>query len=283
MNGFVKLFSSIVTSSVWCEPDPILRVWIAMLATADVDGVVQGSIPGFASLSRVSVDDMRAAIAKLTGPDPDSRTKERDGQRIEEVPGGWRILNYAAYREKGQEKGDGSRAPYFREYRKRRKIATSATQATRIATENATDPVSRNTEERREKTEERTETDLSASPTSEKPTGPEWEVFHGWEKLTDTKTRSAAVRTKIVNRIKARLKERFTVDQLLACVEFASRDDFYREKGYGKNPEVLWKDAARVESLCQRLAQLQNGSGSSTVMDAQREASRLFLADEEVL
>jgi hypothetical protein len=86
-----------------------------------------------------------------------------------------------------------------------------------------------------------------------------------------------------VNRIKARLKERFTVDQLLACVEFASRDDFYREKGYGKNPEVLWKDAARVESLCQRLAQLQNGSGSSTVMDAQREASRLFLADEEVL
>jgi hypothetical protein len=256
-----------------------------MLATADVDGVVQGSIPGFASLSRVSVDDMRAAIAKLTGPDPDSRTKERDGQRIEEVPGGWRILNYAAYREKGQEKGDGSRAPYFREYRKRRKIATSATQATGIATENATGPVSRNTEERREKqkTEERTETDLSASPTSEKPAGPEWEVFHGWEKLTDTKTRSAAVRTKIVNRIKARLKERFTVDQLLACVEFASRDDFYREKGYGKNPEVLWKDAARVESLCQRLAQLQNGSGSSTVMDAQREASRLFLADEEVL
>ena len=114
--GFTKLFSSLVTSSIWCEKDTTLRVWIAMLATCDSRGIVEGSIPGFASLARVSVEDMEEAERILSGPDEHSRTKTKEGRRIEACDGGWVILNYLSYREKGQDK-EGSRAPYFRERR----------------------------------------------------------------------------------------------------------------------------------------------------------------------
>jgi hypothetical protein len=116
MAGYSKLFSSIVTSSVWCEDHATVRVWIAMLATCDARGVVEGSVPGFAHLARVTVPEMRQALERLASPDPDSRTLDHEGRRIEAVPGGWRILNYSAYRDRCQAK-DGSRATYERNRR----------------------------------------------------------------------------------------------------------------------------------------------------------------------
>jgi hypothetical protein len=116
MSGYTKLFSSIVTSTVWCEDHATLRVWIAMLAVADATGRVEGSVPGFASLARVTLDEMRHAIEVLSSPDRDSRTPDHEGRRIESVDGGWIVLNYLKYRDTPQGK-DGSRAPYFRERR----------------------------------------------------------------------------------------------------------------------------------------------------------------------
>lgn len=118
MAGYTKLFSSIVTSSVWCQDNSTLRVWIAMLAMKDTKGEVEGSIPGFANLARVTQDEMRKAIEILSSPDPDSRTQDCEGRRIEIIPGGWRVINHDLYRNKGQSQ-DGSRAPYMRNYRKR--------------------------------------------------------------------------------------------------------------------------------------------------------------------
>jgi hypothetical protein len=116
--GYSKLFSSIVTSSVWCQDNSTLRVWIAMLAMKDTNGEVEGSIPGFASLARVAPDEMRRAIEILSSPDPDSRTQDHEGRRIEIISGGWRVINHELYRNKGQSQA-GSRAPYMRNYRKR--------------------------------------------------------------------------------------------------------------------------------------------------------------------
>jgi len=148
MSGWTKLFSSIVTSSIWCEDNATLRVWIAMLAISDSTGVVEGSVPGFASLARVTQEEMVAAVAKLSSPDPHSRTPDHEGRRIESILGGWRILNYGPYRERVQAK-EGSRAPYFREYRRRR----------------ATEDVARNTEERRERQEADKKTErMAAAP-----------------------------------------------------------------------------------------------------------------------
>jgi hypothetical protein len=96
--GFTKLFNTIVTSTIWQEADATRIVWITMLAIADANGVVSASIPGLASVANVSVDAAREAIKTLLAPDEDSRTKDFDGRRIEEIDGGWHILNYVKYR-----------------------------------------------------------------------------------------------------------------------------------------------------------------------------------------
>ena len=93
-----------------------------MLARSDADGIVEGSVPGFASLCRVTVDEMEEAVRILSSPDAHSRCKDNEGRRIEPFEGGWLVLNYAAYRRKAQAK-EGSRAPYYREYRRKQREA----------------------------------------------------------------------------------------------------------------------------------------------------------------
>ena len=120
MAGFAKLFSSITESSIWVEDHYVLRVWIALLARADSDGLVEGSIPGFANLCRITIPEMEEAVSRLSSPDPHSRCKDNEGRRIEAFNGGWHILNYSKYRQQAQAK-EGSRAPYYREYRAKKR------------------------------------------------------------------------------------------------------------------------------------------------------------------
>lgn len=100
MQGYTKLFGSIVASTIWDESKETKIVWITMLALANRGGIVEASIPGLAALSRVTVDECKAALTALLTPDPYSRTKDYEGRRIEEVEGGWKVLNHAKYRAK---------------------------------------------------------------------------------------------------------------------------------------------------------------------------------------
>lgn len=95
---FTKLFSSITESTVWMEPANIRLVWITMLAMSDRLGRVWASVPGLAARARVPDEDCRKALRTFMAPDPDSRTKDKQGRRIEEIDGGWRLLNHAKYR-----------------------------------------------------------------------------------------------------------------------------------------------------------------------------------------
>lgn len=96
--AYTKLFNSIITSTIWTENDQTRIVWITMLALADKNGEVQGSIPGLARLAGVPVEACRKAIETFLSPDPDSRTKDDEGRRIEAIDGGWHLLNHAKYR-----------------------------------------------------------------------------------------------------------------------------------------------------------------------------------------
>lgn len=100
MTGYTKLFGSLVASSIWGEASATKVVWITMLAMANRDGVVEASVPGLATLSRESRADTETALRLLESPDPDSRSKEHEGRRIQKVDGGWLILNHAKYRAK---------------------------------------------------------------------------------------------------------------------------------------------------------------------------------------
>lgn len=70
-----------------------------MLALADRDGVVYGSIPGLADSAHITLEECESALQKFQEPDKYSSTKDYDGRRIEVVVGGWRLLNYFKYRE----------------------------------------------------------------------------------------------------------------------------------------------------------------------------------------
>jgi len=134
MSGFTKLFSSIVTSTIWSEDDKTRIVWVTMLAISDRCGFVAASIPGLAKLASVSIEDCKAAIEKLSSPDTYSRTKEHEGRRIAERDGGWLILNYLKYREAERA---AERTVYFREQKRKQrramsKMSTQSTKSTNV-------------------------------------------------------------------------------------------------------------------------------------------------------
>jgi hypothetical protein len=100
MMPYTKLFSSILQSTIWLENSDVKVVWITLLAMADRDGRVEASVPGLAKTAGVDRSACERALSLFLAPDPDSRTKINDGRRIEEIPGGWRLLNYETYRER---------------------------------------------------------------------------------------------------------------------------------------------------------------------------------------
>lgn len=97
--SYVKLFGSILDSTVWLEELHVKVVWITILAMKDVDGHVEASVPGLARRAGVTIAQCEDALAKFLAPDPYSRTKDYEGRRIEVIEGGWRVLNHDRYRD----------------------------------------------------------------------------------------------------------------------------------------------------------------------------------------
>jgi len=98
-NGYAKVFSTILASSVWTYDDQTRLVWITMLVLMDMEGNVRGSIPGLAHFARVPLESCKRALETFLSPDPDSASKGHDGRRIKEIDGGWNILNSEKYRD----------------------------------------------------------------------------------------------------------------------------------------------------------------------------------------
>lgn len=122
MAGYTKLFSDIVASSIWDEDDKTRLVWITLLALKDRGHFVRGTVSYLHRVARVSEDECRAALQKLSNPDPHSRSTEHNGRRIEEVAGGWTILNGEQYQKRlsYEERKEYQRQKQA-EYRRRKK------------------------------------------------------------------------------------------------------------------------------------------------------------------
>ncbi len=127
MAGYTKLFNSILASTIWRADDKIRLVWITLLAMADQHGIAEGSIPGLAHFAQVSIEDCERALEFLKSPDTYSRSQEQEGRRVEDVPGGWRLINHGMYR--ATMNADERRA-YLkakqREHRARKRAAVNA-------------------------------------------------------------------------------------------------------------------------------------------------------------
>lgn len=99
MAGYVKMFQSILDSTIWKQPAAITKVWLTMMAMSDRDGVVTAAVPGLADRAHVSIATAEKALGLFLAPDPYSKTPDNEGRRIEVVRGGWRLLNYEMHRE----------------------------------------------------------------------------------------------------------------------------------------------------------------------------------------
>lgn len=98
---YCKLFASLYQGTLRGKSHEIL-VFTNMLAHADQDGCVDKHFRAIADEVGLTVDEVKAAIEVLESPDPESRSPEKDGRRIERINDhrawGWQIVNYGKYR-----------------------------------------------------------------------------------------------------------------------------------------------------------------------------------------
>jgi len=118
---YVKIFGSILDSSIWEADSDTRVVWITMLAMADEHGMVYASESGLARRAQLSADKLAAALSVLENPDEDSRDKTNEGRRLERLEGAWQILNYHKYRElrTSKQMADSARQKRYRDAHQR--------------------------------------------------------------------------------------------------------------------------------------------------------------------
>lgn len=152
-----KIFDSIFDSTLAADGGWLpTYVFISMVINADKDGIVDIAPKalfrriGFREYdSKIEYADFESAISYLEKPDPGSRLPDMDGRRIiplsecDDVPTnrGWRIVNYAYYRDKGrrnQRAADSTdRVRRFRERQEKAKKNNDETQCNAMKRRNA--------------------------------------------------------------------------------------------------------------------------------------------------
>lgn len=98
---YAKLFSSLYQGTLRGCADEIL-VFTNLLAHADATGLVDKHWRAISEETGISEERVKAAIANLEAPDPESRSPEMEGRRIipldEHRAWGWHIVNHGKYR-----------------------------------------------------------------------------------------------------------------------------------------------------------------------------------------
>jgi len=92
--SWVPISSNIIESSLWDEEDWVIKIFLTMLAGKGAGDIYSGSAYGLARASRKTEEEVLAAWKILSSPD--SKRIERQahgGARIQEVEGGWFIIN----------------------------------------------------------------------------------------------------------------------------------------------------------------------------------------------
>lgn len=120
---YAKIFSQMYDGTLATDgPWQALVTFQQLLILADQDGVVDMTIPAIVRRTTIPREIIETGIAALMLPDPESRTPTEEGRRIvplsEGRAWGWRIVNYAKYR---QIKRETDRREYHKEYWHKRK------------------------------------------------------------------------------------------------------------------------------------------------------------------
>lgn len=110
MDYYTPLWSGVVDSSLWDEPDPVVKVFVTMLAIKDPDFVVRKTAYQIGRCARKTEAEVLEALEVLSSPDTKRlEPQPHEGRRIERVEGGWLILNGKKYQEKMREEAERAR------------------------------------------------------------------------------------------------------------------------------------------------------------------------------
>lgn len=98
-NTWAPLWSRIVDSSIWSEPDTVRIVFVTMLAKKDSDHVVRATAFNIAKWANKAEEEVLKALKVLSSPDKRRvEPQPHEGRRIEKVEDGWLMLNGEEYR-----------------------------------------------------------------------------------------------------------------------------------------------------------------------------------------
>src|SRR6266496_609234 len=98
MDRWTPIFSKIVDSSLWSEPDFVVKIFLTMLAKKDADQVVRANAYMIGQWARKTEAEALEALKILSSPDTRRlEPQANEGRRIERVEGGWRMLNGQYY------------------------------------------------------------------------------------------------------------------------------------------------------------------------------------------
>lgn len=101
-NGsFAKLYGNMLAGSSLMDASVYARwLFVYLLACSDKEGRFHAqTVATLGRLANIPAEHVEQAVNELESPDPNSRTSENEGRRIERIPGGWRVLNYEKYRD----------------------------------------------------------------------------------------------------------------------------------------------------------------------------------------
>jgi hypothetical protein len=102
--GYTPVFRSIFTGTLFGKY-PDLPLWLVLLAMADKNGIVDAHPSYISAACGIHQDEVEDCIRRFCLPDPQSRTPDDDGRRLQPIEGrgfGWRIVNHGRYREKAR-------------------------------------------------------------------------------------------------------------------------------------------------------------------------------------
>lgn len=87
-------------SSLWEEPDYVVKIFMTMLAKKDSDHIYRGTAFALGKQANKPEAEVLKALQVLSSPDKRRMEhQEYDGRRIKAVEDGWLILNGERYRE----------------------------------------------------------------------------------------------------------------------------------------------------------------------------------------
>jgi hypothetical protein len=96
---FVKLFNSIIHSSISEEDLAVRWMWIVLLVSCDRNGEIRATRKALARSANMSEKEADTAINILLKPDPDSSSTDFEGARLLEMgQNHWCCVNYLKYR-----------------------------------------------------------------------------------------------------------------------------------------------------------------------------------------